>query len=306
MGAGLPVALDLPDHLRRELSAWAESEAGWTVVGRHGPPHPVAVLASAPIPDARCIVVLDAPTPADVRAALRGGALDVIAWPAERERLYEAVAGVRELSSGAGPRLFRVAGVAGGAGTSTVTLAIAGLFAWSGRKTLVVGGDDLAILAGGVPWQGPGAYEIAALHPADVTEELPGVIRAVPGVEDLHLLGGGGEALTATGGLPFDVVVADLRNSPAGVARADLLVARPDRSLLLAAGTRAPVLISRHGPLDDAMAGRALGREPLGRLPESARVARAGAAGRVPAGLPGSWLATLGAVLKARTRGVAA
>lgn len=305
MGAGLPVALELGEPLRRELTGWAESEAGWNVVGRHGPPQPVAVLASAPIPDVACIVVLDEPTPGDVRAALRAGALDVVAWPAERDRLIEAVGAARHRSSATGPRLFRVAGVAGGAGTSTVALAVGGLFAWSGRKTLVVGDDDLAVLAGGVPWNGPGAQEVAALDPADAREELPGVARTVPGVDDLRLLGGGGAIIASTAGLPFDVVVADLRTCHAA-GRTDLLLARADRSMLLAAGTTAPVLIGRSGPFDDAAAARALGRQPLGRLAESARVARAGAAGRVPADLPGSWLARLGDVLRRHSRKAAA
>lgn len=47
------------------------------------------------------------------------------------------------------------------------------------------------------------------------------------------------------------------------------------------------------GPLDRAAVSRLLGGPPHAWLPASERVARAGAAGRVPSGLPGTFVAAV-------------
>jgi hypothetical protein len=233
-----------------------------------------------------------------VRAALLEGALDVIAWPADRARLLEAPLRVRVTRrAGAGSAVLRVAGASGGAGTSTVALALGGLLAWSGRRSLVVGGDDLLRLCGRGPWRGPGAAELAGLDAAGAAAEVAGLSVGVDGVDGLSVLGGGGRAVVATVGWPVDAVVCDLGAGPPWTG-ADLVVARPDGALRgVAAARGAPALIVGEGPLQRAEVRRLLGGEPLGWLAWSVRVARAGYAGRVPSALPGRWLRDLRRVL---------
>jgi hypothetical protein len=89
--------------------------------------------------------------------------------------------------------------------------------------------------------------------------------------------------------------VLDLRAD--GGDRADVVCARPDAHLGAAADLPGGVLLVGDGPLDAAQVRGALGRPPLGAVPVSARVARAGALGRVPSALPGSWLKVLRTVL---------
>lgn len=305
----LPVAVDLPGVLGQEVTAYVEGEAGWQVVSDGGPPHPVLTLTDRPRPGSPCVVVVDGvPGHDQTRAALLAGALDVVGWPADRARLIEAplrAQAIRPPRGGA--RVLRVGGASGGAGTSTVCLALGGMLAWAGRRVLVVGGDDLLRLCGRAPWDGPGAVEVAALDAVDARREVAALARSVAGMERLAVLGGA----DARGGAgpssrrdgardwPADVVVWDER---AGPAEADVLVGRPDAGLRAAAGATVPVVVVGEGPLDARAVRRVLGRPPLVWLPASARVARAGLAGRVPSALPGRWLAGLRDVLGALRR----
>jgi hypothetical protein len=300
----LPVSVELGGALGDEVAAYVESEAGWQVVAPDGPPPPVFTIAAAPSGEKACVVVYDG-TPAleQVRAALLAGALDIVAWPADRGRLLEAPRRVRATRRTAGGgSVLRVAASAGGAGGSTVALAIGGLLAWSGRQCVVVGGDDLLRLCGHAPWRGPGAAELAGLDPADAAAEVRGLIRPVPGVDGLSVLGGGGRGVLDATGWPVDAVVCDLgAGSP--WHSADLVVARPDAGLRGFAGAPVdvPVLMVGDRPLDRADVRRILGGPPAGWLPWSARIARAGCAGRVPSALPGRWLRELRAIV-ARVR----
>lgn len=302
----LPVSVDLPGVLGQEVTSYVEVEAGWQVVAEAGPPPPALVLTAAPRAGRPTVVIVEgAPSPEQVRDGLLGGALDVLGWPSDRDRLLDAPLRVRSDRRGAGPSVLGVSGLAGGVGTSTVALAMGGLLAWSGKRTVVVGDEDLLRLCGAGGWRGPGAAELAALDAAGAGAELPGLLRPVPGVPGLLVLGGGGASVGAAAGWGVDAVVADLRalppqdaGSPAGRAAlrgASLLIGRPDGSLRSAAGAPADVgvLVAGKGPLDHAGVRRLLGRQPLGWLPESARVAQAGLRGRVPSSLPGSWLAVL-------------
>jgi len=176
---------------------------------------------------------------------------------------------------------------------------------------LVLGAEDLLRLGGTGRWHGPGLAEVAGLDPAGAADEVAVLSRAVPGVPRLRVLGPGpglahgwadtsvhGDATAAevaAGELhglvrswPVDVVVADRRTAVLG---ADLVVARPDRCLEDAGD--APVAVVGRGVVGAAGVRRLLGRDPVVWLPHSARVARAGLAGRVPSGLPGSWLRDL-------------
>lgn len=313
------VAVVLEGSLAVEVTAWAETEAGWHVSTVDGSPAPELVLASAVVPGRTTAVVIDGEaTPEQVRTALREGAVDVISWPAERERLVgvvEAAAAMTAATSTArrGPRVLAIAGAGGGAGTSTVALAVGGLFAWAGRSALVLGDDDLLRLAGRRRWQGPGLAEVLELDPVGAAEEVGQLSHPVAGVPGLRLLGPGrpsaglasvaaglepAELADVTRSWPVDVVVVDRRTNLGG---ADLVLARPDRCLTAVAN--GPVVVVGRGHLDAGAARRLLGRRPLGWLPDSARVARAGLNGRVPSGIPGTWLDALRPLLGAVVTG---
>ncbi len=307
----LPVVVDLPGRLGEEVSAFVEIEAGWQVVGAGGALEPVLELTGAPRAGRPFVVVKEGGVGAEeVRAALLDGALDVISWPEDRARLLEAPLRIHATHrQAAGPSVLRVAGAGGGVGTSTIALAIGGLLAWSGKKTVVVGDEDLLRLCGLGPWAGPDASTAsrpgsAAPAAGSGSEELGdrrvgdpepfALARPLPAVEGLSVLGGGGSAVRSTVGWPADAIVVDLR-APRHLAGADLLCARPDSGIavLEAAPKDVPVIVVGDGPLDQLAVRRRLGRAPIAWLPQSARVARAGLAGTVPSGLPGSWLKIL-------------
>ena len=284
--ADVSVAVDLPGRLGEEVAAYVESEAGWHVVTGNGPVEPLLTLTGAVAPGP-CVVVRDGPLDADVtRDLLLAGVLDVVAWPEDRARLLALPQRVfrAERPQATVPQLH-IGACRGGVGASTVALTAGALVAWSGRRALVIGDEAMVRLAGVATWQGAGALELASLG-VQAADEVERVARPVPGVQDLFVLGGGPTAL-ATEGWPYDIVVVDQ-----GVARrehAHLVIAVADGSLAAAPAT-ADVLVVEHGPLDRAGVKRRLGRAPLGWLPYSARVARAGTAGRVPSSLPGSWV----------------
>jgi hypothetical protein len=287
----LPVALALPPRLRDEVAAFVETEGGWQVVGLDGPPRPALVIADAPLPGRASVVLVEGGCdPARLRAALHAGAIDVVTWPAERGRLLAAPGRLAGSTTRGGPPVLAVAGTRGGVGTSTVALALGGLVAWAGRPTLVVGDDDLLELCGLGPWRGPGAPDIAALGAQDAPAEVAALARTVPGVPRLAVLGGGTAGLAVTGWPgAFVVIDAGTRLDPPP----QLVCARAGAGLQRARAVDAPVVLVGEGPLSAAAARRALGRRPAAHLPASARVGRAGVAGRVPAALPGTWLAAV-------------
>ena len=295
----LPVCVDLPPALAAEVAAFVETEAGWQVVARGGPPAPVLAV-TAEVSDGPFVVVTDGPAPArQVADALQAGALDVIAWPQDRERLLSAPLRIRDTPRpGTAPTIVTIAAAGGGAGASTLALAVGGLAAWGGARCLVVGDDDLLRLAGIDAWDGPGSPELAALEPAHAAAEVPDVARAVAGLDGLQVLGGG-EVEASFAGWPYDVVVVD-RRAPARIGAADLVITTRDVSLANAARVEAAVVLRDHGALTTAQARRLLGRAPVGVVAESARVARAGQSGRVPSSLPGRWLDQVRTVLRAR------
>jgi hypothetical protein len=275
----LPVAVALPAPLDAEVVAWVEGDLGWQVVDAGGSLAPVLALADAPQGDAPWVAVVDGiPDAAAVTALLTSGAEDVVGWPDGRGRI-PLIATRIDVHRRVAPRGVRleVAGVAGGVGTSTLTLALGGLLAWGGAAALVVGGDGLLALAGDA-----GRRAAAGTHVA-----VDGVPRL--SVTSRH----GGIATAAWTG---DVVVVDAgtRVTPSTT----LVVARPDGALRRAAHADHPVVVNGDRPLAAADVRGLLGRPPVAHLPWSARVARAGVAGRVPAGLPGRWLRHLGDALR--------
>lgn len=290
--ADLPVCVDLPGRLGQEVAAFVEAEAGWQVIAADGPLVPLFTLGGAG-PGAgtgRRVAVLAQPvTAGDVREALLAGAADVIAWPAERDRLLQLPLRMGRLGrDGPATPTVRIGACRGGVGASTVALALGATVAWSGRRALVVGEDAMLRLAGVGPWEGPGSAELLALGEQAATE-VERVVRGVPGVAGLSVLGGGPLTTDATG-WPYDIVVDDL--GVAGLSGAGVVVAAGDASVGVAPA-QAAVVVVEHGPLNRAAVTRCLGRAPQGWLPYSHRVARAGSAGRVPSALPGSWVQAL-------------
>jgi len=327
--ADLPVSVELRGALGQELTRFVESEAGWQVVAPAGPPPPALVLTGRSQPGRPCVVVVPGrPTADDTREGLLAGALDVIGWPEGRTRLLDVPLRLAEPAPrGPAPCVLRVVGTAGGAGTSTVALALAGLCAWSGRRTVVVGQEDLLALCGGAGWSGPGAEALHALGTGGAAAEFPAVARPVLGLKGLRVLSGDGAAFPDPVGWPVEVVVADQRTaipppstrpslaaggqpigpvaaSPAAPGDALVVVTRPDGTARLAAGLArtSAVLVVGQGPLDRLGIRRLLGRSEDAWLPPSARVARAGLLGRVPSSLPGSWVALLRHTLSATQR----
>jgi hypothetical protein len=304
----LPVAVCLPDPLGQEVRAWVEGELGWQVVPAGGPPRPALTLRHALDARPGCVVVTAGEVEAaTLRLALDAGALDAIGWPQDRYRLPELARQPSRSPQAGGPPVWRVAGTGGGVGTSTVALGVAGLAAWSGKSVVVVGGDDLLTLCGAGPWEGAGLAEIAALGPVDGAAELPTLAREVVGVDGLTVLGGRVSAQSLdVSGWPADLVVVDAGVHDAGADGAvdvpDALVTSPDARAARARDVDAPLLVVGDGPLDRGGVRSACGRRPAGWLPASARVARAALQGRVPAGVPGSWLRVLRDAVTGRER----
>ena len=286
------MVVEVPADVRAEVSAFAEVQAGWQVVGADGALRPALAVADRVLPGVPTVVVLtEAPTAPLVREHLLAGALDVLHWPVDRERLLGAPDRVgRVAPPGRGPRIVRVGGVVGASGTSTVALGVAGVFAWGGLRTLVVGEEDLLRLCGHAGWSGPGALELAGLDAESAAAELPALRRAVPAVDGLTVLGGPGRSVTSTVGWDVDLVVADVRvPQPQALERCELVVARPDLTLRdLPRGVGLDrLVVAGHGVLDEAGVRGLLGAAPALYLAGSARVARAGLLGRVPHALPG-------------------
>lgn len=294
--AALPVTLDVQGRHASGVRGWVEGTLGWQAVSDDTAglvPPAVAIRDSAGSwPPAErlsaderlptILVVEDEASPVHVaRLAAAHHPAGVVGWPSERERLVDLVAGVLATPRGDRPggASLRVGGSAGGVGTTTVVLALAGLTAWRGTPTLA------AVRGAGV---GLRAVPTAALAGASIWARAD----ALPGVADCRAV-----LLTDQTEVPepidpaIGMLVVDRGVDP----EVDILVCRPDAAGLAAlrATTAAAVLLTGEGPADRReLRKAAAGRRVIG-LPWSARVARAGFLGRVPAGLPGAWLQRL-------------
>lgn len=295
--------LALDPGCEQAVRDWIEGVLGWQVcdAGDESVP-PVLVLAdhtasggdrrsrSARRGSLPCIlVVVDG---ADVReVAVAAGALApeaVVAWPAERDRLPRIAAAA--LARTADPELsrptLRVGGSAGGVGTSTVGLALGGLRAWSGRRTLV------AVRGRGHAWRDLPAPALGGHDLWRAADPVAGV----DGLRAVRLVGT--EPVPSCTDPDIDAAVVDV-----GVdTECEILVCRPDRAGLqgLQETTAAAVVLLGPGSVPRRAVFTALAGRRCVHLPLSSRVARAGAQGRVPAGLPGSWLQALAPVLHSR------
>ena len=293
----LPVHLAVGGAEAEAVSAWIEGVLGWQlsdpvgqdpvpavlrIVDPAGATTPVASRARDDLPT--LLLVPDAAPPAAAAvAASRVQPAAVLGWPSQREELPQLATALlsrpRNHRPG-GPAILRVGGSAGGVGATTVALALAGLKAWGGLATLAaVRGHGLSWCP--VPTAALGGRELWAA--ADALPGFDGGLRAVRLVD--------AEQVPQVRDPAISAVVLDLGPEP----DCDVLVCRPDGAGLaaMARTAAAAVVLFGSGPVPRAAIERASeGRRRI-ELPYSARVARAALKGRVPAGLPGSFVARL-------------
>ncbi len=290
-GAGRPVAIEVAPPHGDQIRRWVEGVLGWQVVdratGRLVPPtvHLVGPHADPPDDGVPRILVLEADedTPSVVAACQRLDPAAAVAWPAERDALPgivdEVVASPGEAR---GDRhVLRVGGVAGGVGTSTVALALAGLGAWQGWATL-------AALRGDAPASGLPVVPSEATATADLWSRLQ-PLDGVPSCRAVRV----GDPGTIVDPRDPAIRLAVLDH---GVdTDTDIIVCRLDAAALelLAATTAGAIVIVGSGPLPLKALREVVGGRRTVLLPWSVRVARAGLHRRVPASLPGAWLRRL-------------
>lgn len=296
----LPVRLMLGGSQAQAIATWVESIVGWQAVdGTAGAlvPPVIAIADVAASLDApgfglpTVLLVAEEDLPADAaRAALVADAM--VSWPADRGELVAEARRISQPESGrrALPSM-RVAGAAGGVGTTTVALALGGLAAWRGLPTLV-------LTHGHVPF----ASDVLPLDPADlVGPRIWESATPLPGVRGLR-------ALRLPHPVPEDRVDASrarlvIRDVGPSI-EADVLVVRRDRAgldALTASAAGVVVLVDTGVVPAGAIQSGAAGR-PVVTVPWSVRVGRAGVRRRVPADLPGRWLAALDPVLAGERR----
>lgn len=300
VGAALPVEVDVDARMHEALVNHVEGPLGWQVttggdlpaalrlvsvpVGGHARPDSSGPSVAAPT----VLLVRDDDAPADAATAART-ADHVVRWPDDRASLA-AAAGALTASDrrpANGPTVT-FGGVAGGVGTTTVTLAVGGLLAWAGRPTLcVVSGPSPA---GELPSVAPAA--LAGHRTWDAASDVPGVpgLRAVAVTPDA-VRGAGAEPPSLVTVPDGTAVLRDV-----GVAAdPDVLVMTRDGAGLRAAATTTAgvVVVVDRGVVRLAALGRELAGRRVLTLPIDVRVGRAGAAGHVPSALPGRWLGSL-------------
>jgi hypothetical protein len=297
----VPVALALGERHVGSVRRWLEGTLGWQAVedDLDGPVPPavrivdldgaVRVLEAGVIDRLPTVLLVeDDEHPgraADVaRRLLPSG---VCRWPEGREALPDLVAravGGSRRSERAG-RTLRIGGVAGGVGTTTVTLALTGLAAWSGRRALAV-------------VHGHAGVRSAAPVPADALIAPDLWARATP------LVGLASARVVHTGqSLPqrapedrrIGLSVLDVGTA----AEVDVVVCRPDGAAAeqLPTTMAGAVIVVGQGLLSAGRVRELAGGRTVVHVPTSVRVARAVLRGQVPAGLPGSWLAELRPIL---------
>jgi len=300
--SALPVDLALAGAHRDAVGRWVEGTLGWQVItstdGQAGddPVPPVLRLrdhmpqvrpsaaggpaAARVLPEILLVPDDGAPAAAAILAQA-APSTPVLGWPSHRDRLPELAAAVLAAPAARSQMasMLTVGGSSGGVGTSTVAMALAGLKGWSGAATLV------AVRGLGLPWR---QVPAAALADGDLwsqADPLPGLdtVRAVCLADQAPL--------PDLADARIEAVIVDAGPTP----DCDVLVCRADAAGLwaLERTTAAAVVMMGAGPVPARVLRGVLAGRPAIRLPYSVRVARAGVAHRVPAGLPGRWLADL-------------
>jgi hypothetical protein len=291
--AALPIALDLRGRHADAVRAWVEGVLGWQPVDADRdelvPPALRVLDHDGPSPDGSdglvpTVLLVDDDAAAGPVAALvhAVGPDHVLAWPSGRDRLPTTASALlaRPRERIGGLRELRVGGAAGGVGTTTVALTLAGVLGWSGHACLAV-------------VKAPAPVRELPLAPAAAVEAADLWARAasLPGVPAGRVLGVTDGAVPPPRDPHIDAVVIDV-----GVDDdVDVLVCRPDATGLarLATTTAAAVVVVGDGPVGATELAQAAGGRRGVRLPWSARVARAALHGRVPSALPGRFVRRL-------------
>lgn len=288
--SAVPVALDLRGRLAEGVRRAVEGN-GWQAVDEA-----TAVLVPPVVRLADCaaaagdgtptvLLVTDDDRPNDAASAcLRLDPVAVVGWPDERHELLTAVT-----SATAAPRrpaaaatVLRLGGAAGGVGTTTVALALAGLSAWRGHRTLAVTCDPLL-----APDAAPAVDPPALAAPDLWVRAAP--IDGVPGARAVRTVAPAFEPTFVDPAIVTAVV-------DVGVAEdVDVLVLRPDAAgaAALQRTSAAAIVVVGTGPVPPRAMDAALGGRRRVDLSWSHRVARAALVGRVPAALPGRMIRAL-------------
>ncbi len=297
----VPVALALGARHVGSVRRWLEGTLGWQAVedDLDGPVPPAirivdldgaARMLEAGMSDLLPTVLLvedDEDPGLAAELARRSSPSGVCRWPGGRDALpalvARAVGGPRRADRAG--RSLRVGGVAGGVGTTTITLALTGLAAWSGQRALAV-------------VQGHVGVRSATPVPADALIAPDLWARATP------LAGLVSARVVHTGRVSPQRAPEDRRITMSvldvGTAsEVDVVVCRPDRAAaeMLPTTMAGAVVVVGQGLLSSARIATLAGGRTVVHVPTSVRVARAVLRGQVPAGLPGSWLRALQPVL---------
>jgi hypothetical protein len=290
----VPVALALSGRHAASVRRWVEGVLGWQPVDDDpaGPVPPAVRLvdhhrpadggACGPVLPTLLVVDDDAAAPATAALVHVTQPDAVVPWPSGRDQLTDVVGALlqRPRRGGSEPRVLRVGGAAGGVGTTTIALALAGLLGWQGDGALALVRPPAPVPGlRVVPGEAVGAPDIWAR-----ADDLP----AVPGGRVLGLVGGE-VPVPADPRITAAVIDAGVDDD------VDVLVCRPDAAGLarLATTTAAAAVLVGAGPASPKDLQQAAGGRPGVAVPWSARVARAGLHGRVPGSLPGRWLRRL-------------
>ncbi|MEX2324933.1 MAG: hypothetical protein WD576_04220 [Nitriliruptoraceae bacterium] len=228
------------------------------------------------------LVTSDVSAPEAAAVAARHRPAFVVAWPEERDLLSMHVKRILQLRpeiDGTAAQ-FTIGGCAGGVGTTTVALALSAIISWHGWRSL-------AVLRGPLPARTATAADRSLLRSPDVFSRA----TAVDGVPRCRIVSVDDTAEVSITDESVDCVVID-----AGVdVDVDVVVARPDGAAMDRIGTTtaAWAVIVGDGPVElRAVAQQVPGRQIV-QLANSARVARAAAARRLPGAFPGAWLKPL-------------
>jgi len=283
----LPVLIQVSHTREGSLRRYVDGVLGWQPVGfeTHGPFRARVRLTDDP-------ATIDETLPAvllvddhgvsarDAKQLARHTSVSVCLWPSERDQLPRIVAEVlHAYTSDPGVRTLTVGGAAGGVGATTLALALGGICAWQSRTTLVAV-NDVSLTVRDIS-------ESALTDPALWEQATP--VAGIDGCRVVHVNDG-----------PPATRVRDPRISQSvydmGVAHdVDVLVLRPDRAgrFALDQTTASIVVVVGGGVFSLAQIHAVAGSRRVVAVEHSARVARAIAHRRIPAGLPGTWLRPL-------------
>lgn len=281
----LPVRLSLEPRLQDQVVAFVEGSLGWQVTRDEELPAALALVAvgAPPVTGVPAVLLVRDDDMPDQAARRAGEVAAVVRWPDEREQLRAVASDLLRQEDPFGRRIttVRLGGAAGGVGTTTVTLALGGLLGWHGQRALVIASGDVPL------------PDVPVVDPAALSAHRTWDAAArVAGIPDLRVLATTPGA-RAPADVPADVVV--LRDDGVS-ADVDVLVCARDRAGASALDTTvaAAAVVMGRGAIPPATWGRLTrARVRQVHLDWSARVARAGVHQRVPASLPGRWLAAL-------------